>query len=513
MTDAKAPRWHRLLWLLTAVVVIAAFLPALDIFIAGDDFEWLDASYDIVDDPLSSFRLINHFFRPLVKWTYLVDYLIFRQAGVGYMVTNLLIHLFNAVLLAVLLGRRLRQQAVAIGAAAAFALSPLHSEAVLWAAGRPETVLLGCWLGAILVLDRWRARPTSGLVVAFTGVAVLGAGAKESWIVFPFLASAYLLWVLRVPSRGTVRATAALWIVWIVYVAVFLVRPVFSGGPSPAHYADFQFLPAIFKTGSTILGFCGLGWLPVEGWGAVVLCAFIAAGVLVWLLQARDKLGPWAMFWLGFTLALVAPFSDAVLRHNYLPLAGFWILAASICDGVIAAAIQSDQPKFRKLVFPAAAAVAVIVLVAEAVWLQREIADYRLYGDLHRRLCRSYAEIDPEVPRDRPLVLIDRGAFRGVNYVIAKVQGRPKTFFVRGGALWQLVFMPPLVNFVGQPFDERLEPLAIHQGDPLSGPVTVVLLEDRGFQIRPDLDGAVREAVAATGGLPPGVSLYRFNER
>ena len=154
--------------------------------------------------PFRAFELINHFFRPLVKWTYLGDYLIFGQVGVGYMATNLLIHFLNSLFLYMLLERRLLQPVAAAAAAAAFALSPLHSEAVLWAAGRPDTVLLTCWLGALLLLDRWCERPTAGRAVAFTGVALLGIGAKESWIVFPFLVVAYLALVLRLPLRVAV---------------------------------------------------------------------------------------------------------------------------------------------------------------------------------------------------------------------------------------------------------------------------------------------------------------------
>ena len=92
-----------------AVVVCAAFLPALDIFISGDDFEWLESSYDVLENPLSSFRLENNFFRPLVKWSYLTDYLVFGQLAVGYMITNLAIHLLNVVLLFCLMRRKVRQ--------------------------------------------------------------------------------------------------------------------------------------------------------------------------------------------------------------------------------------------------------------------------------------------------------------------------------------------------------------------------------------------------------------------
>mgnify|MGYP006944223901 CR=1 FL=1 len=95
----QSSRWHLLVTAMLVVVVCSAFSPALDVFISGDDFEWLESSYDVLQDPLSSFRLENNFFRPLVKWSYLIDYLVFGQNAVGYMITNLVIHLLNALLL------------------------------------------------------------------------------------------------------------------------------------------------------------------------------------------------------------------------------------------------------------------------------------------------------------------------------------------------------------------------------------------------------------------------------
>ena len=507
--DTRPPRWRVLVPVLTAAVVIAAFSPALDVFLAGDDFEWLDASYDIVGDPLSSFELINRFFRPLVKWTYLADYLIFGQAAVGFMATSLLIHFLNSILLFVLLRRRLRQPLLAAAAAAAFALSPLHSEAVLWAAGRPETVLLACWLGSLLLLDRWVERPTRRLAVAFTGIALLGIGAKESWVVFPFLATIYLVLVHRVPLPSALRRMTSVWAAWLLYIAVFLVVPAVSGAPSAAHYADFQILPAIYKTSSTLLAYCGLGWAPLEGWAAAAVATVGVAGTAMWLVRTGNVFGQWALLWLGATLTLVAPFQMAVLRHNYLPLAGFWMVVVAVADHLLAGADRAATGSGRRLAMGMAAAAAVTVVVVEVGGLQLEIADYRLYGDLHLRLCRSYAEIESEISRERPLVLVDRGTLHGVEFVADHVRGCDKTFFVRRDGLWQLVFLPPLANFAGRPFDLQLERVEIEGNDVVPEVFTVLFFEDSGFSLRPDLQDAVAEALAAAN-LPPGVTLYRF---
>jgi hypothetical protein len=511
--DARVTHWRVLLYVLIAVAVIAAFLPALDVFIAGDDFEWLETSYKIVKDPLSSFALINHFFRPLVKWTYLGDYLIFGQLAVGYMATNLLIHFLNVLLLFELLRRRLRQPLVAAAAAAAFALSPLHSEGVLWGAGRPDTVLPLFCLGSLLLLDSWCKRPTMGVAVAFSGVALLGIGAKESWVVFPFIASAYPVLVCRLPLSTALRRTTVLWAAWFAYVFVFLVLPAVSGTPTAAHYADLHVLSAIFKTSSTLLAFCGLGFPPFAAW-AVVAAALVGVGATTWLIRTGNGFGQWAMLWMCFTLAVAAPFPVSVLRHNYLPLVGFWMVVAAILDHSLARVLSaSTSRRRRRFVLGLVTCATIAVLSLEGWALQREIADYRLYGELHRRLCESYAEIEGEIPRDRPLVLIDRGTLRGVEFVADRVRGTDKTFFVRRDALWQLVFLPPLANFLGRPFEEQLEQVNAEGVVVAPEAFTVLLFEDKGFSLRPDLQNAVAELFDASGGLPPGISLYRFNRQ
>jgi hypothetical protein len=498
-------RWQLLVTAFLAIAVCAAFLPALDVFIAGDDFEWLESSYEVIKNPLSSFRLENNFFRPLVKWTYLVDYLVFGQHAVGYMITNIVIHFLNALLLFCLLRRKLRQPLVAAAATTAFALSPLHSEGVLWGAGRPDTILPIFFLAAILLLDLWCERQTTFLAVAFTAVALIGIGAKEAWIVFPFVATTYPPLVYRVPIASTLRRMAWVWVAWLIYVVVFLIMPAASGSETAAHYADFRILPGLQKTASTVFAYFGLGFASAEAWVLTAAILVAVAGAL-WLVRTGDGFGLWAMVWLCATLAVVAPFQVSVLRHNYMPLLGFWMVLASIVDRVL----DRIKSPHRRLAFAVTALVAMTVIVAEARALQREIADYRLYGELHLRLCQSYSQIEGRVSREVPLVLIDRSTFRGAEYVADRVQGVDKTFFVRRDALWQLVFLPPLANFLGSPFEERLVQESWKDADGLPDDFTVLLFDNEGFVLRPDLRSVVSNTARASGHLPPGASLYRF---
>jgi hypothetical protein len=242
----------------------------------------------------------------------------------------------------------------------------------------------------------------------------------------------------------------------------------------------------------------------------VVATAILVAIVgTVLLNRAGDGFGLWALVWLCATLAVVAPFQVSVLRHNYMPLLGFWMVLASIADHLLE---RMTRPR-RTLAVAVATLVATAVIAVEAWALQREIADYRLYGELHLRLCESYARIQDRISHEVPIVLVDRSSLRGVEYVADRVQGVDKTFFVRRDGLWQLVFLPPLANFLGQPFEERLVREYLGDTRDLPDEFTVVYFDDDGFQVRPDLARIVAGATAAGESLPAGVSLYRFRNR
>jgi len=189
-------------------------------------------------------------------------------------------------------------------------------------------------------------------------------------------------------------------------------------------------------------------------------------------------------------------------------------LVAAIVDRSLSSTLSDATGSRRRRLAVGLVTGATIVVLAIEVWaMQREIADYRFYGDFHRQLCESFAAIEPKISRDRPLVFVDRGTFRGVEVVADAVQGCDKTFFVRRDAIWQLVFLPPLANFVGRPFDERLERVEMENDSGVPDAFTVLLFEDSGFSLRPDLRDAVAKAVDAPGGIPPGVGLYRFIAR
>jgi hypothetical protein len=506
-------REHVAIGVLLVITVTSILLPALNIYLMSDDFEWLDAAFEIPQNPLSSFERINNLWRPVVKWTFLLDYLVFGRNPIGYAATNILIHILNVWLLYLLLSRLQAYRLLpAAAAAAGFALSPLHSEAVFWASSRGDTILLTSWLGALLCLIAWRrdARPVQMWAAGI--LIVMGAGAKESWVVFPLIVTLFLFAVLGLSLLASMRRLAWLWLVLALYVGALIVLPVTTGGSTAAYYADLSLIRALVKVCRLVLSYCGLGWAALNDVTAVGLAVLVMATGVAVAIRQGNRPALWAITWTAATLALAASFEDPVLRHNYLPLAGFWMTLSLLVDGFLKTNdLRLGWPGLRVLhVLIAAATVA--LLTVEGVALQREIRDYRRYGRLHRELVTMLEPVEPRIPRDRPLLFINRGRRRAVEEVLVAVTGVKKSFFVRRDAIWQMVFLAPLVNYLGEPFEARLSAVPEDEASRvLRGDVTVLVFTDRGFRFAGEIPDGLARAFSVSGRIPRAVTLYRFD--
>jgi hypothetical protein len=280
---------------------------------------------------------------------------------------------------------------------------------------------------------------------------------------------------------------------------------------TPAYYADFSPLPALFNLSRLVISFCGLGGLALNDAAVVGLAAAITAAVVIATFRQGNRRALWTISWLAATLALAAPFQDPSLRHNYLPLAGFWMTIAFLVAGAMETGAAEGRQQHRRIQSIVLSVAAIVVLVIEGSALQLEISDYRRHGDLHRELAEMLEVVEPHIPRHRPLLFVDRGRRRAVNETVHSVTGVEKSFFVREDAIWQLVFLPSLLNFLGDPFEAKLTPVAKDRvATVLGAEVTVLVFTDGGFYLADRLPDSVSRAVAATGRLPATVTLYDF---
>jgi tetratricopeptide (TPR) repeat protein len=290
--------------------------------------------------------------RPLVVISHMLDYRLFGLRPLGYHLHSLAWHL-GCVLLGFALARRLLgRPALALTAAALFAVHPLHVEAVAAVNFREDLIAACLALAALLVLapaPDAGERPRGALwrLPAAAAFALLALAAKETAIVLPLL---QLVLALLVPSRGALRRALPGAAALGVAVGLYLLWRLHAGGLSP-YPEELASLPwptsaeGTLRTLAQLVVPLGLSpeyeqparaWLSLAGLASVLgLLAILLASVwahargaaveavgLLWLLLA----------WLPTSGLLGALPNVRADRYAYLPSLGACLAAAALLE-------------------------------------------------------------------------------------------------------------------------------------------------------------------------------------
>jgi len=131
------------------------------------------------------------YIRPTVVLTYLTDFTVWGLNPIGFHLTNVLLHAFNAALVGALAAALLRRcggevdrELVALGSVAFLAL-PCHSESVSWISGRTDLVASAFMLLAILAHVTFLETRRHSLVMGSLAMFALALLSKESAVVLP----------------------------------------------------------------------------------------------------------------------------------------------------------------------------------------------------------------------------------------------------------------------------------------------------------------------------------------
>jgi tetratricopeptide (TPR) repeat protein len=291
--------------------------------------------------------------RPLVILTYFGDRLLWGLEPFGFHLTNLALHLANAFLLLLLLGRLLAGTGaprspgafVPFAAALLFGLHPALMEAVQIPAFREDPLgLLFTLLFLLLSLVRgaagWFALP----------VLALGLLAKESAAAAPLLLA--LVWICFPAARpggvsGELRLLAALVVAGafaLMWASVGTLQALDTdwNGLSLRYPFNVLTAPWLFARALRVLG--ALDPLTADHLAGPVLGAadprFVAGvgavGLVLALIAALRRRAPAAALGCGWLLIGFLPVSNLVPLHNpfaerylYVPAAGFSMLVAA----------------------------------------------------------------------------------------------------------------------------------------------------------------------------------------
>jgi len=499
--------------LLITGFILIIYLPTLNTYLMSDDFEVLNESYSAWQNPSQLFRPINNFFRPLVKFTYLLNYTLFGTRALSYNVCNILLHLVNVFLLYYLVFSITRRITPAGLIALLYGTSPLYSQVPLWSAGRTDSLALMFMLAALILLYNSRGEkqiPRHILVLVFT---LCAAASKETWLILPFLAFG-LVWLVKpAPLKTALKSTAGIFVLMIVYVGYFIILPKLFGASAFPAYARSDLGMAIKKFVYMTLKYLGLEQFFKGGtWEVVLITAVLAALAVLayWLIRRKNMLALYGLIWMTLTIAISLPIYHTPSRFHYLPQVGSWIMIIAWLEKDIKDFIKKFKIK-PVLALVVTGTIILFITAHQVIMLQVEIKDFYKRGYTHKILVEMYLKVKDQLPHDRPLVFIDLGQRRAVDELARSIGGYQKLLYVRKKAIWQIIFFAPLANFAGRPFSTLLEPIPatglerVFQQD-----FTVLVFTDMGFFISDDYKQKILDFYRQHPQLPYKVQAFRF---
>jgi len=337
------------------LLTMLVYARSLTIGFYSDDLQWLGRMAPTLGNPFYVFHVFYRDFNPTLHVSFLLDYLIGGGTAVAFHATSILIHAVNAVLLFYLCRRCCGNPWVAVVAAMIWSLNVRISEAVIWPAARGHSLATLFVLAALLAVGLPSRRRDLLVPVLF----VLALFTKETAL-FPML---LVPWLAREPRRA-IRLWLTLGGIGAGFILLnLLIKPeLHLSGAGPAMLA--------LKAPFILLRPLGLG----DYYDFSYAMLMLVAGLLLasfWLL--RRTTGLVGLLWIAVCAVPIIPLDKLSSRYLYMLSIGYALI---ICGSFELASRVRYGIDAKRVLRPLVATLALLVIVANGLFVQREINDY-----------------------------------------------------------------------------------------------------------------------------------------
>lgn len=494
------------------VIIALIYSLAFDIYLFGDDFDYLNDVYEGWRKPLDLFERSGFFFRPVLNFSFLITYRLFGAYAPAYIARMVLVHLVSVSCLYFLLLTLTGNVWLAGMTALLWGTSPLHCEATIWGGGHSDSLVTLFLLLIFLYCARQKERMGQFRQQVILACLTLGAfGSKENWLILPVLFYGFCMVVLQIPLVKTIKLSLIPCLLAAVYLLIFMILPHFSPNLSFVEYANAPTLTSMVqKFFYLCYQYLGLGDRFYGHLWQDLLMLVLLIGIVVFLIRGHNRVGLWGLFWLLAALAMTLPVRYAPSRYNYLPLVGFWIMAMAVL-------VQSFRWVLARVSVSPLVRVSVVTIgvgylcAYYTIMLYWEFSDYRRVGEANKAVVDMYRAIQDRIVPPQPILLVNTATRRPLTDIENSLRGYLKLLYRRPEALWELILFAPLANFAGDPFMLCMTPIpdnelpSVFQAD-----VQILEFTDQGFRLEEQYATALREFYVKNQALPPRVQAYRL---
>lgn len=187
---SNSPYFKNLLAVFSLVLIGFLFFSfSLNDHFLSDDYDFLTFTSSV--NNWHSFKkfvvLPGSVYRPVMNFSMLVDFWIWRFNPFGYHLSNVLLHLVNSLCIYYLIIVLFKNRRMAFASSLLFAIYPAHHESVTWIAGRTDVLCTSFYLLSLLCFILW-VKNKFKIFYFFSLIAfVLSLFSKEMAITLPLV--------------------------------------------------------------------------------------------------------------------------------------------------------------------------------------------------------------------------------------------------------------------------------------------------------------------------------------
>ena len=184
---------------------------------------WSNVKFWLSNNVLAGVGLKSNYYRPLLFFTFAVNYAISGVKPLAYHLTSNLIHIFNSILVFWLFQLTFKRNLLAFLVSIFFLIHPLQTEAITYISGRGDALVAMFMLLALLlflksesaafnIINLTKRKFSTFYFLLSTFFLILGLLSRETGIMFPALALIFYIAALSPRSDlGTEKGRTFLW--------------------------------------------------------------------------------------------------------------------------------------------------------------------------------------------------------------------------------------------------------------------------------------------------------------
>lgn len=321
----------------------------------GGSFQFDDYNVIVNNDYVHSWQAwffhLRHSIRPLLNFTYTLNWTLGNGDVFYFHLTNLLFHCINAVLvycLSMEFVRRLPQRnalhGVPLFAALLFVVHPAHTEAVTYISGRSTELMTLFYLSALLAYAKGQSQHRKMYLYGATPLLfALALSVKETAVTFPL---ALLVWELFCGGnwKAAFKMQWPCWVLLLVGACFFLAIPNYMAlmtSSMTAHTFSENFATQLSAYAWLMRQWASPRWLNIDPdlphlQTPPLMSSLFFLGICTAILWFRRR-RPWVAFALAwsvahlFVLYVLLPRAD-IANERELYLASWPLLLALCCE-------------------------------------------------------------------------------------------------------------------------------------------------------------------------------------